>query len=82
MTVTESQQALAQLQALYDLTRRAPLTADEHDAAKASALAIAARLRPDPKAAAADSPVVENAAERFIPKDAVKPARTRRGKVS
>ena len=47
-----------------------------------SALAIAAHLRPDPKAAAADSPVVKNAAERFIPKDAVKPARTRQGKVS
>ena len=82
MTPVESDQALRQLQTLYDLTRRAPLTADEHDTAKASALAIAARLRPDPKAAAADSPVVKDAAERFIPKDAVKPARTRRGKVS
>lgn len=64
MTQQESQQALAQLQALYDITRRAPLTADEHDAAKASALAIAARLRPDPKAATEEPSAVENANNR------------------
>ena len=61
MTPVESDQALRQLQTLYDLTRRAPLTADEHDAAKASALAIAARLRPDPKAATEEPSAVENA---------------------
>ena len=47
MTVTESQQALAQLQALYYLTRRAPLTADEHEQARAVAHALADRLKPD-----------------------------------
>ena len=82
MTPQESQQALAQLQALYDLTRRAPLTADEHDAAKATAQALAAHLRPEPPAAAEPSPAVEKAVAQFIPKDAMKPARTRRGKVS
>ena len=64
MNTDESQQALQHLQTLYDLTRRAPLTADEHDAAKASALAIAARLRPDPKAATEEPSAVENANNR------------------
>lgn len=81
MTVTEFQQAIAQLQALYDLTRRAPLTADEHDAAKATAQALAAHLRPEPQAKAEPSPAVEKTVAQFAPKDSKKPARTRRGKV-
>ena len=64
MNTDESQQALQHLQTLYDLTRRAPLTADEHDTAKAYALAIAARLRPDPKAATEEPSAVENANNR------------------
>ena len=46
MTTQESQQALQQLQALYSMTRRVLTTADEHEAAKATAQQLAATLRP------------------------------------
>lgn len=81
MTPQESQQAIAQLQALYDLTRRAPLTADEHDAAKATAQALAAHLRPEPQAQPEPSPAVDKTVAQFAPGDGEKPARTKRGKV-
>ena len=46
MTPVESDQALRQLQALYSMTRRVLTTADEHEAAKATAQQLAATLRP------------------------------------
>ena len=46
MTTQEAQQALQGLQALYSMTRRVLTTADEHEAAKATAQQLAATLRP------------------------------------
>jgi hypothetical protein len=82
MTTQESQQALQQLQALYSMTRRVLTTADEHEAAKATAQQLAATLRPEPQAKAEPSSAVEKTVAQFTPKDSVEPARTRRGKVS
>ena len=59
MSPTDSQKALAQLEALYALTRRALLTADEHEAAKRTAQAIAAHLRPYPEVTPDPSPAAE-----------------------
>lgn len=77
MTPQESQQALGQLQALYNLTRRAPLTADEHDAAREIAQALAQRLRPAPL-----PQDVEKVAESFAPPNAERPVRTVDGPVT
>ena len=81
MTEQESQQALQQLQALYSMTRRVLTTADEHDAAKATAQALAAHLRPEPQAQPEPSPAVDKTVAQFAPGDGEKPARTKRGKV-
>ena len=46
MDTTEAHQTILQLQALYSMTRRVLTTADEHEAAKATAQQLAATLRP------------------------------------
>jgi len=69
MSPTESQKALVQLEALYALTRRAPLTADEHDAAKRTAQALAAHFHPYPEVAPGPSSAVEKTVAQFTPKD-------------